>query len=153
MPTDPVGTYMRVITRVGINDEDRALLLTLLKASGKCDCGEPAVVRYWGEGHATTVDANTGMQTDTRSEWKFRWVRCGSCPGVRKTQNVWVAAVPMEEEHRGVLKLLGDEAAFVSALRLGYRPDCLDDQGKGVVPYGTNGPWECHFDMGIWDAV
>lgn len=93
--------------------EDRPFLIKMIAPGGRCDCGEPAVVRYYGKGDG----------------WKFDWSRCGTCPGVRVAQGCRVVPTPMEEHHRSVLDLLGDEAAFVAALRLGYRPESYDDEG------------------------
>lgn len=144
MPTEMV---------VGITEGDRPLLLPLIKPGGRCKCGAPAVVRYWAEGGART---DKGVLTaDTRPYRKFDWPRCGSCPGVRMTQGVWVSAIPMEPHHRSLLKLLGDEDAFVAALRLGWRPDCYGDDGQTLYPFDAENPtlWQVHFDMAVWNAL
>lgn len=106
-----------MLTRV--SSDDRPHLLRMLPKVAFCDCGEPAVVKYFA----------LVLYDDGTNRYRFEWNRCGWCPGTRKTQNVAVRAMPMEDRYRTVLQLLGDEQAFVSACRLGYRPPCYDEAG------------------------
>ncbi len=108
-----------MLTRV--TGDDRAHLLKLLPKRAFCACGEPAVVLY---------------QADIRFEdgsprYYFRWARCGFCPGVREAQGLPVEARPLDCG-RDVLKLLGDEDAFLAAVRLGYRPPSYNTGGVDV---------------------
>jgi hypothetical protein len=110
--------------------EDREHLLKCIAPGGRCSCGEPAVVRYVGGGTAVN-----GQRS------QFCWVRCGSCPGTRRPQGLYVEALPMEPHHRSLLKLLGDEEAFLAAARLGYRPEAYGSDGTTI---------EGHVDIELW---
>jgi len=106
VPSEPIRVNVEMT-------EDREHLLKCIAPGGKCKCGEPAVVRYFvADQHAL-----------------FDWPRCGNCPGIRVAQGRRVRPRVMEAHHRALLNLLGDEDAFVAALRLGYRPESYDDNG------------------------
>jgi len=89
-------------------------LLACVAPGGSCSCGRPAVILYTGR--------------------NFTWPRCGFCPGTTSNFGVVITAKPMERHHRALLRLLGDEQAFISAVRLGYRPaaENFERNGKRV---------------------
>lgn len=91
-------------------------LLALISPGGRCACGAPAVVRYMG-----------GLGT-----WSFCWPRCMTCPGAARHNGQVLHAFFMEAHHRRLLKLLGDEAAFLAAIRLGWRPQVLTETNDAV---------------------
>jgi hypothetical protein len=122
-----------VLTRV--TSDDRAHLLKCLAPGGRCSCGEPAVVCYVARGY------------DRRGQgFSFSWPRCGFCPGTVRTQGVDVRAIPVEAHHRALLVLLGDEAAFLAACRLGYRPDSYDEDGLTISG-------KVDLDLDRWDET
>lgn len=117
-----------------VTSDDRELLMKLILPGGRCKCGEPAVVRYIGGKAADRLNAS----------WSFDWPRCAFCPGVRHTQGQLVEARPMEPHHRDLLSMMGDEEAFMAAVRLGYRPPCYDSRGEEI-------DGEVQIDLYYWE--
>lgn len=155
MPTDLHPLDVKTVLGTMEETEARKILISCIGPGGRCACGEPAVIRYVGswspQSNDRTLNGSTSTYTNNQP-WNFCWPRCAFCPGTVQHgypgRRAPIRAMPMEDHHRNLLKLLGDEDAFVAAVRLGYRPPVYGSDHSTVAPgLGVD------INLSLWETV